>query len=129
MPIGLSEVVQLIIALVTARDEEVKLRKSAEAERDELRIDIAALRLRQRNAEVSNMRESLEEAPCDRELSPARAYVLWAGVLTSEVIEFGPSGSFAVDGKLVLTCWPANVRRLLEGASGNMVRIVLEIVD
>ncbi len=76
------------------------------------------------------MRESLEEAPCDRSDPTERItvpHVLWSGVLSREILEFGPSGSFAVNKKLALTCWPTDVRRILESLEGKNVRIVLEI--
>jgi len=73
-----------------------------------------------------NMRESLEEADTMRSyVSEKPHYVLWSGILSKEVIEFGPSGSFAVNKKLALTVWPADVKRLLEHLEGRNIRIVI----
>ena len=55
--------------------------------------------------------------------------ILWHGLLTEQVIELGPSGSFSVGGELAFTCWQGKAMMLLNSLRGKNVKISVEIEE
>ena len=58
-----------------------------------------------------------------------QSILLWQGILSEHTIELGPSGSFAIDGRLELTCWSKASEMKFTSHCGKRVRIFLEMGD